>query len=61
MIIVYNALFGNTKLIIFQLLLWVGALTKSSEAVYEECKNMLAFSYLAIPTRHEVSEKPMDL
>ena len=59
MIIVYNVLLGNTELIIFQLLLWIGIVTKSSEAVYEECKNMLAFSYLAIPTRHEVPVEPI--
>ena len=47
-------------IIIFQLVLWIGVITKSCEAVYEGCKNMLAFSYLAIPTRHEVHGKLTD-
>ena len=48
-------------IIVFQLVLWIGIVSKSSKAVYKESKDMLAFSYLAIPTRHEVSEMPMDL
>lgn len=47
-------------IIVFQLVLWIGIVSKSCEAVYEEIKNMLAFSYFAIPTRHEVSEKLID-
>ena len=46
-------------IIVFQLVLWIGVVTKSSEAVNEENKNMLAFSYLAIPTRHEVTYDPI--
>lgn len=46
-------------IIVFQLVLWIGVTTKSSKAVYEECKDMLAFSYLAIPTRHEVPKVPI--
>lgn len=45
------------RIIVFQLALWIGIVSKSSEAVSEEVKDMLAFSYLAIPTRHEVSCK----
>lgn len=48
-------------IIVFQLVLWIGVISKSSKMVCEESKNMSAFSYLVIPTRHEVSEKPMDL
>ena len=59
MIITYDVMFGYVNTIIFQLLLWIGAVTKSCEAVYEEYKNMLAFSYLAIPTRHEVPVGPI--
>lgn len=33
---------------------------KSLTRVYEESKNMLAFSYVAIPTRHTVHIKPED-
>ena len=54
MIIMYDALFGYVN-IVFQLTFFMILVTKSSEAVYEGCKNMLAFSYLAIPTRHEVT------
>ena len=46
-------------IIIFQLALWIGVVTKYSEAVYEESRDMLAFSYLAIPTRHEGPVKPI--
>lgn len=56
MIITYDALVGCVNIIVFQLAICGSVLaTKSSEAVYEECKNMLAFSVLANPTRHEVS------
>lgn len=49
-------------IIIFQLAIFgIGIVSKSSEAVYEEIKNMLAFSYLAVPTRHEVSDKLIGL
>ena len=54
MIIIYDALFGYVN-IVFQLAFFMILVTKSSEAVYKGCKNMLAFSYLAIPTRHEVT------
>lgn len=46
-------------IIVFQLALWIGIVSKSSEAVNEEIKDMLAFSYLAIPTRHEVTSEPI--
>ena len=59
MIITYDVMFGYVNTIIFQLSLRIGIVTKSCEAVNEEIKNMLAFSYLAIPTRHEVPAKPI--
>ena len=58
MIITFDSIFGyaNANIIVFQLAVFEIVLaTKSSEAVHEGCKNMLAFSYLAIPTRHEVT------
>lgn len=56
MIITYDVIFGYVNIIVFQLAFCgIVIVTKSSEAVYEGCRNMLAFSYLAIPTRHEVS------
>lgn len=54
MIIQYDALVGCVNIIVFQLTIFgIVLISKSSKAVYEECKNMLAFSYLANPTRHE--------
>lgn len=47
-------------LIVFQLAIWIGVIfSKSSEAANRKYgKDLLGFSYQAIPTRHEVSEKP---
>lgn len=42
------------EFIIYHLVEWIGVITKSSEAVQDN-KSMLTFSYLAIPSRHEVS------
>lgn len=43
-------------IIVFQLVEWICGIKKSLTKVNEvESKNMLAFSYLAIPTRHEVT------
>lgn len=53
MIIEHSALFGCLGIIIFQLTEWIAIVKKSSEAV-SDCNDMLGFSYLAIPTRHEV-------
>ena len=56
MIITYDALVGCVNIIVFQLAIFeIVSATKSSEAVHEECRDMLAFSVLAIPTRHEVT------
>lgn len=54
MIIEYDAVFGVKRIIIFQLSSWFDAIPKSSEAVYEVCKSVLGFSWLAVPTRHPV-------
>lgn len=54
MIIIYDVLFGCIN-IVFQLAFFEIIFPKSSATVYEESKDMLAFSYLAIPTRHEVT------
>lgn len=61
MIVLYNAIFGYIGTVVFQLISErIAIATKSSEAVYEGAKDMLAFSYLAIPTRHEVPVKPAE-
>ena len=45
-------------IIFYHLVDWIGIIAKSSEAVPDN-KDMLAFSYLAIPSRHEVPSKPV--
>lgn len=45
-------------IIIYHLVEWIGIVTKSSEAVPDN-KNMLVFSYLAIPSRHEMPGMPV--
>lgn len=57
MVIAYDSIFGYVNIIIFQLSFWI-IISESSEAVYEGLKNMLGFSYLAIPTRHTVRRVP---
>lgn len=62
MIVIYDALDGCISIIVFQLAFCgIVSATKSSEAVYEDCKDMLAFSVLANPTRHEVTCKLVGL
>lgn len=57
MIIEHSTLFGCLGIIIFQLTEWIAIVTKTSEAV-SDCNDMLGFSYLAIPTMHEVPRVP---
>lgn len=54
MIYLYSALFGYVNIIVFQLTERIAITEKSMKSVLGHCKNMLGFSYLAIPTRHEV-------
>ena len=42
------------EIIVFHLIERIALVTKSSEAVLRFCYDMLGFSYLAKPTRHEV-------
>lgn len=58
MIISYTAIFGIVNIIIFQITERIAIVEKSIKSVLGHCKNMLGFSYLAIPTRHEVTCKP---
>lgn len=58
MIITYDALFGYVNIIAFQLTERIAITEKSMKSVLGHCKNMLGFSYLAIPTRHEVPRVP---
>lgn len=47
-------------LIVFQLVIWIRvAFSKSGEAANRKYgTDMLGFAYQAMPTRHDVSEKP---
>ena len=58
MIISYSALFGIMDIIVFQLTERIAVTEKSMKSVLGHCIDVLAFSYLAIPTRHEVPTKP---
>lgn len=58
MICLYSALFGYVNIIVFQLAERIVIIEKSMKSVLGHCKNMLGFSYLAIPTRHTVQIKP---
>lgn len=58
MIILYSALFCYINIIVFQLTERIAIAEKSMKSVSRKCIDMLWFSYNAIPTRHEVHEKP---
>ncbi len=51
-------MFEYFQLIVFQLVERIAIVEKSSIEVLRKCSCMLGFSYNAIPTRHEVYEKP---
>lgn len=55
MIILHNSIFGYIRIIVFQLALWVGIILNVGKSCYGAQANMLAFSYSAVPSRHEVS------
>lgn len=61
MIVVHDAIFGYVNMIIFQLTERIALVAKSCKAVSEVRRDMLAFAYSALPTRHEVSSKPIGL
>lgn len=58
MIIAYDAAFGYANIIVFQLAERIALAEKSMKSVLGHYIDMLGFSYKAIPTRHEVHEKP---
>ena len=58
MIYLYSALFGYVSTIVFQLTERIAIKYLSGSAVMVLRRNVLGFSYLAIPTRHEVTCKP---
>ena len=58
MIVLYYAIFYRINTILFQLAERIAITEKSMKSVLGYCVDMLGFSYNAIPTRHEVPEKP---
>lgn len=58
MIIQYDAVFGCISVIIFQLTDLIAIAEKSMKSVSRKCIDVLGFSYIAIPTRHEIHGKP---
>ena len=58
MIGLYDAVFGCINTIVFQLAERIAITEKSMKSVLGHCIDMLGFSYIAIPTRHEVHRKP---
>ena len=58
MIILYSDLFGYIDIIVFQLTERIAITEKSMKSVLGHCIDMLGFSYLSIPSRHEVHRKP---
>lgn len=59
MIIVWDALMGIKRIIVFQLAERIIVFAKSCEAVKRKhCGSMLRFLYCAILARHEASIKP---
>lgn len=58
MIVLYDAIFGYISTILFQLAERIATTEKSMKSVLRKYIDMLGFSYNAIPTRHEVHEKP---
>lgn len=60
MIIFFDAVFGLMEMIVFHLTEWVCLVGKSlTKVLMGYGLDMLAFSFLAIPTRHEISDMPM--
>lgn len=55
MIVIYDEILGFVTTIVFHLPRLFSIISKSGKEVLGYCRNALGFSYLAIPTRHEVS------
>ena len=55
MIVFHNSIFGYIGIVVFQLALWVGIIKNVGVSCYGAKANMLAFSYSAIPSMHEVT------
>lgn len=60
MIVLHNSIFGHIETIVFQLALWTGIIMNVGKSCYGAKVNMLAFSYSAVPSRHEVAIRLTD-
>lgn len=60
MIVLHNSILGYIGIIVFQLALWIEKIMNVGKSCYWAKVNMLAFSYSAVPSRHEVSIKLTD-
>ena len=58
MIIEHSAVFGCLGIIIFQLTEWIAIIKMSDSTDSVLVNDMLGFSHLEIPTRHEVPRVP---
>lgn len=55
MIVLHNSIFGYIGIIVFQLALWIKKIMNVGKSCCGAQADMLAFSYSAVPSRHEVS------
>lgn len=55
MIVLHNSILGYIGIIVFQLALWIENIKIVGESCCGAMVDVLAFSYSAVPTRHEVS------
>jgi hypothetical protein len=60
MIVQYDLILGCVGIIVFQLALWIGIIMNVGKSCYGAKADMLAFSYSAVPSRHEVSIRLTD-
>ena len=60
MIVLHNSILGYIGIIVFQLALRIGNILKVGKSCYGARADMLAFSYSAVPSRHEVSVRLTD-
>lgn len=60
MIVLHNSILGCIGIIVFQLALWIKNIMNVGKSCYGAQADMLAFSYSAVPSRHEVSVRLTD-
>lgn len=55
MIVLHNSILGYIGIMVFQLALRIEKILNVGKSCYGALADMLAFSYSAVPSRHEVS------